>query len=143
MREIGIDPDESDDYRPVSVPEKKSHSVVALLTCLVIGGGLLLLVCCGGLFHLGMGAYSDGVWQKVESDSRFTAHVGQVKNHQMQYGASFSAEEDVFVYDVEATKWSGRVTVKYVDDDDGGEQILWIRFTLPSGEIVELTPEVK
>lgn len=141
MDSAWIDSDASNERYPESAPRKKKRPIVALLACLFVGGGLSLLVCCGGLFHLGVGYFADGIWQKVESDPRFTAHVGQVKKHRMEYGASFSADEDVIVFDVDGTKWSGQVTVKYSDADVGDEQILWVRFTLPSGEIIELKRE--
>ena len=141
MEPVWLDSDSSDESPPVPPVGKKKRSIAVWLVCLFIGGGISMLVCCGGLFHFGMGLVADGVWEKVESDPRFTAHVGQVKKHQMAYGASFAADKDVLVYDVEGTKWSGRVSVKYEDDDAGDEQILWVRFTLSTGEIVELKPE--
>ncbi|MBI3865644.1 MAG: hypothetical protein HY290_27540 [Planctomycetia bacterium] len=143
MAEFWVDDDRIDE-RPAGLPpRKRSWLIPVLLACGVAGGGALLLVCCGGLFRFGMGALSESVWQKVESDPRFTAHVGQVKKSQMVYGASFVADEDVLVFDVEGTKWNGRVTVKYMNDDAGDEQIIWVRFTLPSGEIVELKPKIE
>jgi hypothetical protein len=119
-----------------------SQRVVLLLVAVVVAGGVCLLVCCGGLVHFGLGVTAEQVRNKLEIDPRFVQHVGQVQEFNVDYIASFSNDEDdVFVYNVKATKWSGRVTVKHETDDEGDEQIIWARFTLASGEKVELKPE--
>ena len=92
--------------------------------------------------HFGLGVTAEQVRHKLEADPRFVQHVGQVQEFNVDYLGSFSDEEDdVFVYNVKGSKWSGRVTVKHETDDEGDEQIVWARFTLPSGEKVELKPE--
>jgi hypothetical protein len=89
-----------------------------------------------------MGVTADQVRSKLEADPRFTHHVGQVQEFSLDYIASFNDDEDdVFVYNVKGSKWSGRVTVNHETDDEGDEQIVWARFTLASGEKVELKPD--
>jgi hypothetical protein len=119
-----------------------NQRVVVIIIALCVAGGLCVVVCCGGLAYFGMGATSEEVRTKLEANPRFTQHVGQVQGFSLDYVASFSNEEDdVFVYNVKGSKWSGRVTVKHETDDNGDEQILWARFTLASGEKVELKPD--
>lgn len=125
---------------PASPRKKRTWVLPAIIAGVIAGTVLSIFVCCGGVLHFGMGLVAEGVWKQVEADPRFTAHVGQVKKFRLEYGASMVAGEDVLVYEVEATKWSGRVTVKSVTDDNDEEQIEWVRFTLASGEAVELTP---
>jgi hypothetical protein len=118
-----------------------SNRVVVIIIGLCLAGGLCLLVCCGGFVHFGFGLTAEQVRNKLEADQRFVQHVGQVQSFSVDYIASFSDDEDdVFVYNVKGSKWSGRVTVKHETDDEGDEQIVWARFTLASGEKVELTP---
>ena len=119
-----------------------NQRVVVIIIALCAAGALCVAVCCGGLVHFGMGVTAEEVRTRLEADPRFTEHVGQVQGFSVDYIASFSNEEDdVFVYDVKGSKWSGRVTVKHETDDEGDEQIVWARFTLASGEKVELTPQ--
>ncbi len=119
-----------------------NQRVVVLVVGLAIAGGLCLLVCCGGLVHFGLGVTAEQVRHKLEADPRFVQYVGQVQEFNVDYFGSFGTDEtDVFVYNVKGTKWSGRVTVKHETDDEGDEQVVWARFTLASGENVELKPE--
>jgi hypothetical protein len=118
-----------------------SNRVVVIIIALCVAGVLCVVACCGGIVHFGMGVTSEEVRTRLEADPRFTQHVGQVQGFSLDYIASFSDDEDdVFVYNVKGTKWSGRVTVKHETDDAGDEQVVWARFTLASGEKVELTP---
>ena len=120
-----------------------NQRVIAIVIGLCVAGGLCLLVCCGGVVHFGFGVTAEQVRHKLEADPRFVQHVGQVQEFNVDYLGSFSNEEDdVFIYNVKGSKWSGRVTVKHETDDEGDEQIVWARFTLASGEKVELKPEV-
>ncbi len=116
--------------------------ILIVVVSLIVTGGLCLLVCCGGIVHLGLGMASEEVRTELEADPRFVEHVGQVQEFRVDYVGSISnAETDVWVYNVKGTKWSGRVTVKHETDADGEERIIWTRFTLASGEKVELKPE--
>jgi hypothetical protein len=118
------------------------RTVVFLIVGLTVAGGLCMLVCCGGLVHFGLGVASEEVRNELEADPRFVDHVGQVQEFSVDYIGSISNEEsDVWVYNVKGTKWSGRVTVKHETDANGDERIVWARFTLASGEKVELKPE--
>jgi hypothetical protein len=118
------------------------RTVVFIIVGLTVAGGLCLLVCCGGLVHLGLGMASEEVRNELEADPRFVEHVGQVQEFNVDYLGSIGNEEsDVWVYNVKGTKWSGRVTVKHETDADGDERVVWARFTLASGEKVELRPE--
>ncbi|MSR60616.1 MAG: hypothetical protein EXS05_23750 [Planctomycetaceae bacterium] len=113
-------------------------------TLLLLGLGLLIccVACCGGLAMFGLNTQTEEVRQKLESDRQFSEHVGQINAFQIELIASFSIDdEDVYIYSVEGTKWSGRITVKHVTGDDDLEHIVWVRFTLPSGEQIELHPE--
>jgi hypothetical protein len=113
--------------------------VILLIVSLIGGAGLCLLVCCGGLMHFGMGAQAEEIRSELEANPKFVEHVGQVEQFSVNYLASFSDDDnDVFIYDVKGTKWSGRVTVKHETDEDGNEKVIWAKFTLPSGEIIEL-----
>jgi len=119
-----------------------SHQrMVWLIVLLTAGAGLCLFLCCGGVVHIGLGITTEEVRHALEADPRFVDHVGQVQEFSMDYVGSLSGGDDVWVYNVKATKWSGRITVKHVTGDDGNERIVWARFTLASGEIVELKPE--
>jgi hypothetical protein len=119
-----------------------NQRVIAIVVGLCVAGGLRLLVCCGGIVHFGLGVTAEQVQNKLEADPRFVQHMGQVQEFNIDYlGSSSNEEDDVFVYNVKATKWSGRVTVKHETDDQGDGQIVWDRFTLASGEKVELKPE--
>jgi len=120
-----------------------NQRVVVIIIGLCVAGALCIVACCGGIVHFGMGLTAEQVRNKLEADPRFTEHVGQVQGFSLDYIASFNDDEDdVFVYNVKGSKWSGRVTVKHETDDEGDEQIVWARFTLASGEKVELTPQV-
>ena len=113
--------------------------MILLIVSLIVGAGLCLVVCCGGLMHFGMGAQAEEVRSALEANPKFVEHVGQVQQFSVNYMASFSDDDDeVFVYDVKATKWSGRITVKHETGDDGNEKVIWAKFTLPSGEKIEL-----
>jgi hypothetical protein len=119
-----------------------NQRVVVLVVGLSLAALLGLVVCCGGIVHLGFGLTAEQVRHKLEADPRFVQHVGQVQEFNVDYLGSFSDDEDdIFVYNVKGSKWSGRVTVKHETDDEGDEQIVWARFTLASGEKVELKPQ--
>ncbi len=105
------------------------------------GQSLCALVCCGGVVQIGLGVTAEEVRQELEADPRFVEHVGQVQEFGMDYMGSISGDSDVWTYNVKGTKWSGRVTVRHETGADGNEHVLWARFTLPSGENVEIKPD--
>ncbi len=114
---------------------------VWLVVFLTAGAGLCALVCCGGVVQIGLGVTAEEVRQELEADPRFVEHVGQVQEFGMDYMGSISGDSDVWTYNVKGTKWSGRVTVRHETGADGNERVLWARFTLPSGENVEIKPD--
>ena len=114
---------------------------VALLACLLAAGGLGIVVVCGGVVSFGLQIVAEQVRRQLEADPQFSEHVGQVQEFQTEFLASMMQPEGVRIYGVKGSKWSGRITVNHVTDNSGDEQVIWARFTLPSGEIVELRPE--
>jgi hypothetical protein len=113
--------------------------VILLIVSLIVGAGLCLVVCCGGIVHFGMGVQAEEIRSELEANPKFIEQVGQVQEFSVNYMASFSDQDDeVFIYDVQGTKWSGRVTVKHETGADGKEKVIWVKFTLPSGETIEL-----
>jgi hypothetical protein len=103
------------------------------------GGCVCLALCCGGLLYFVDESDADLVREVLEEDPRFTAHMGQIQKVTSNFRASMASGPNLDVFDVEGTKWSGRITVKR--DGWGSGEILWIRFKLPSGEIVKLKPK--
>jgi hypothetical protein len=113
--------------------------IIVLIVSLIVGAGLCLVVCCGGIVNFGMGVQAEEVRSELEANPKFIEHVGQVQEFRVNYMASFSDQNnDVFVYDVKGTKWSGRLTVKHETGADGKEKVIWAKMTLSSGEQVEL-----
>src|SRR5262245_36320607 len=103
------------------------------------GGALCVLLCCGGMrFFFGMMA--DNVAQKLEAQPEFSSRVGQVQEIKYDFFGSLGSADETEIYEVKGTKWSGRLTVKQEKQFDQDAKILWARFTLPSGEIVEIKP---
>src|SRR5262245_38332217 len=93
--------------------------VVVFVIGLMAAAGLCLLVCCGGVVHFGAGMIAEEVREKLEADPRFGEHVGQLQDFHVDLLASMSNnEDDVYVYNVKGSKWSGRVTVKHETDDE-------------------------
>ena len=115
-------------------------SAAKWLVVLGICGGIACVFCCGGVVFIGFNFISEEVRALVERDPRFTEHVGQITSFRCEMAPSLTnGEDDVMMYHVDGTKWSGRVTIKHVTDDNGDEKLVWVKFTLPSGEKVELT----
>jgi hypothetical protein len=125
------DPDASTEKEAQSTGLKRYAPVLTFLA----GGGLCFFLCCGGGLYFFFGSLADDARQNLENDPRFSAHIGQVQECTYNFSASLGAGEKCDVFDVKGTKWSGRVTVKNNDNRNG---ILWARFTLPSGEVVEI-----
>jgi hypothetical protein len=120
-------------------PTMSDRRVVLLIVALIAGAGLCLVVCCGGIMHFGMGVQAEEIRSELEANAKFIEHVGQVEEFSVNYMASFSDQDnEVFIYDVKGTKWSGRVTVKHETGADGKEKVIWAKFILPSGENIEL-----
>jgi hypothetical protein len=109
-----------------------------LLAGLYAVGGLCVVVYVAGVIHIGSEIVAEQVRHKLETEPKFVEPVGQVQEFATEFLATIVQPDDVRVYRVKGTKWSGRVKVKQVTDYDGNEQIIWARFKLPSGETVEI-----
>lgn len=83
-----------------------------------------------------------GVRRKLEQNADFMERVGHVEDFQTDRPTAPADDDDgIWIYDVQGTKWSGRLTVKHETAPDGFERIVWARMQLPSGEIVDLDVE--
>lgn len=110
-----------------------------LLAGLMAFGGLCVAVYLAVVIRIGSAIVAEQVRHKLETEPKFVEPAGQVREFSTVFLATLFSPEDVRVYRVQGTKWSGRVTVKQVTDKNGDEQIIWARFTPPSGEPVEIT----
>jgi hypothetical protein len=119
--------------------KSRSRKILLILGSILGGFTLCALLCCGGMnFFFGMMA--DNVRLKLENDPQFAAHVGQIQEINHDFFAGIDLGEEVEVYDVKGTKWSGRLTLKHENQFDTDGKILWVRFTLPSGEVIKIEP---
>jgi hypothetical protein len=101
--------------------------------------GLALVASCMILVNRGTASPTAGVRQKLEQNADFVARVGQVRDFRTDRpNPGPDDPDDVWVYEVEGTKASGRLTVKHETAEDGSERIVWARMQLPSGEVVDL-----
>ncbi len=140
--------DEPDDVFPSTETSRTRPKVargnrrtVMVIVGLVAAGAVSIAVCCGGLLHFGFETMAEEVRVQLEADRRFTAHVGQIQKLELEFTASIvDDDDDLWTYNVTGTKWSGRIQVKQQANDDWTQtqQIVWVRFTLASGEKVEL-----
>lgn len=117
---------------------KRSKKILLVIAGLSVAG-LCCLACCLGILNVGVHVITEEIRFQVEADPLFIRHVGTVNTFQLNYLASLTNREDqVYTYDVSGTKWSGRMTIRQVTNDDRNVEIVWARFTLPSGETIEL-----
>lgn len=105
---------------------------------LIAAAGLCVIVFFRNVIHTGSEIIAGQVRNKLKNEPKFSEPVGEVHEFSTDFLATVVQPEDVRVYRVKGTKWSGRVTVKQVTDNNGDEQIIWARFTLPSGKSVEI-----
>jgi hypothetical protein len=121
----------------------KRKTILILIAGLCVSG-LCCLACCLGILNFGVHALAEEIRFQLEADPNFVRHVGAVKSFEINYLASLGNHEDqVYAYDVTGDKWSGRMTIKQVTNDNGAVAIVWARFTLPSGETIELPAKQK
>jgi hypothetical protein len=114
----------------------RTRVVLLIVSCV---GVLCVFSCCGGLVYLGLDVATEEVRASLEQDDRFAEHVGQIEDFSLDFiGSVADDDDDTWIYNVKGSRWSGRITVKHVTDNDGDERIVWVRFVLPSGEKVEL-----
>jgi hypothetical protein len=123
----------------VSAPSSKNRMALIVVGSVLAGCTIPVFLCCGGLNFM---AYYDGekVLEQLEAEPEFSDRVGQVKDIKRDL---FGHDGQIDLYTVRGTKWSGRVTVKTDEQLPDDANILWARFTLPSGEIVEIKPVKK
>lgn len=116
-----------------------NRTPLIVLGSVLVGCTIPVLLCCGGVNFL---AYYDGekVLVQLEAEPEFSNRVGQVKDIKCDF---FGHDGQIDVYIVRGTKWSGRITVKSDEQLPDDANIVWARFTLPSGEIVEIKPGKK
>lgn len=105
---------------------------------LIAVAGLCVVVFFRSVIHVGSEIVAEQVRHKLKTEPKFSEPVGEVQAFSTDFFATVVQPEDVRVYRVKGTKWSGRVTVKQVTDNNGDEQIIWARFMLPSGKSVEI-----
>ena len=118
---------------------KSSRKILLIFGSILGGFTLCALLCCGGI-NFFFGRVSDSIRLKLETDPQFADHVGQIQEIKHDFFAGVGLDDQVEVYDVKGTKWSGRMTLKQENQFGIDGKILWVRFTLPSGEVIEIKP---
>jgi hypothetical protein len=130
-------------YQTPQIQPPRARSGCWLLGLLFVGG-LFLMACCGGiglLVNFGGKMITAEIEDQLASNPRLREHLGDIESFEMDWTRSLADEDDdTFVYTVEGTKGSGRVTVKHVTNDLGEEEIVKARLRLPDGSNVELVP---
>jgi hypothetical protein len=67
--------------------------------------------------------------------------VGEIESFEMDWTRTFADEDDdTYVYRVRGSDGEGRITVKHITNEDGGEQILSAELRMSSGETFDLMP---
>ena len=127
-------------------PAPRASSGNKLLLILLGGGGLILmLACCGGIggvVMFGLNLMSEDIKRELRDNPQFQQHIGEVEEFSLDFVASAADEaDDVWVFHVKGSIGQGEVTLEAVTNDDGGEDILWAKLRLPSGETVVLVEE--
>ena len=123
-------------------PSRKKGMGVLLAT--FITGGVVIVLCCGGgtaIVVFAMNVISREIEVELRDHPQLVKHVGPVTSFDMNWTATFAADEDVYVFDVRGEKGSGEVTVESITGLDDKEEIQWARLRLPGGEVVDLVEE--
>lgn len=130
------------EHPPITVPRRSS--VGCWIWALLLGGGFLILVCGGGgvlLFRFGLQVLASQIEDELADNPIVLEHIGQIESLELDFGRSAAHEDaDTFIYQVRGTKGSGRITVKHVTAEGGGERILAGELRLPNGETFDLMP---
>ena len=103
-----------------------------------------LLVCCGGgalLTWFGKNVGEEEITAQLRDNPKLREHIGEIKNLDMDFVASGAQDDsDVFVYNVEGSKSSGRLTIRESMDDDFSTIVEEATLRLPDGSEVKIVP---
>lgn len=123
-------------------PPRRSSS--AWIYILAAFGMLGLLVCCGGgalLTWFGKNVGEEEITAQLRDNPKLREHIGEIKNLDMDFVASGAQDDsDVFVYNVEGSKSSGRLTIRESMDDDFSTIVEEATLRLPDGSEVKVVP---
>ena len=126
-------------------PAPRSGCFKWFLLFVVLGGIALALLCCAGAPW----AYFRGVEGDIETVKTHLAdnpaaqkHLGEIQTMAANFADSFDVQDDdTWIYDVQGSKGSGKLTVKYGSRFGPDDGIVWIKLKLASGETVDLLTE--
>ena len=122
-------------------PRKKTMGWLLAGLCT---GGLVILLCCGGgsaLVVFAMNLTTRAIEVELRDNEALVEQLGQLESFEMNWTATFAADDEIYVFDVQGSDASGEVTVKSVTGVDDEEEIIWAKLRLPNGEVVELVEE--
>ena len=121
---------------------KSGCTIAAIVFGSIAGAGVLLVACCGGLMYFAMDTM---VATQVADDLRdnpvVEEHIGNIRDTEFDFAASFAAGPDEYVIDVVGTKGNGRLKV-VTEEQDGREHVLSGTLETPDGERHALFPDV-
>ena len=104
--------------------------------------GLALVASCLVLASRATASRTGGVPRQLEQNAALIERVGEVREFRIDRPTpELDEDDDLWIYEVEGTKGSGRLTVRHETAEDGSERIVWARMRLPSGEVVDLDVE--
>lgn len=127
-------------------PQRPHSSSKSIWIILAVIGGVMLLGCCGGclgLVYFGKGVIEEEVANELRGNPVLIREVGTIESLKVNFVASAAQDdEEIFVYDVQGSKSSGKIKVLSVTDDLFDEEIvIWAELELPDGKKFTLIDE--
>lgn len=117
----------------------------------IVGIVLAVVLACGGVSTCvfggiwvaswGMDLLADEVKGQLASNPVVLEHVGEIEDIEISFtGSGAESHEEMLVFELVGTKSDAVLTVRSVTVD-GGEDVVWGRIRLPSGEEYDLFPD--